>query len=171
MSAKEAITQFAALFDAVRRLADIDDVEAAEQEAKARLNKAKDELEHYLVQRDRQAHERNAEAEAELIKRTNEAETAIHKERSALEADTADEHRKIHLAQERLKTEREAWARGQAAREESIARLGEQIGRRRQEFAELQQAWGELKDQVAAEQRKLEDTRAALAQLKASLAA
>jgi len=171
MSTKEAIEQFAALFEAVKKLATIEDVDAAEQEARTKLNKSKDELNHYLAQRDRQAKEQNAAAEAELEKKVNAHETEMHTARLALEQETANGHRQVQLARDRFKTEQDVWEKGRENREQDIAGLEGTINARRNDLDEARRELSAMREQVAAEKSKLEETRAALLTLQRMLGA
>jgi hypothetical protein len=168
---KAAIEQFAALFAAVRKLAEIEDVDKAAADARAQLKKAQDELEHYLAQRDRQAKAQNAEGEAELDRKRKDNDKAIAVAKDVHDKYFADEERKLHLAREKLQTERDTWARTQGSRAAAAGQADELLNRKRAETAEQNQLLTAVREEVAAEQKKLEETRKALQTLQRVLGA
>ena len=159
---RAAIEQFAALFAAVQKLAEIEDVDKAAADAKAQLKKAQDELEHYLAQRDRQAKAANREAEAELDRKRTDNDKAISVAKDVQDKYVADEERKLHLAREKLKTEQDTWARTQGSRAAAAGQADELLNGKRAEIAEQNQLLTAVREEVAAERKKLEDTRKAL---------
>ena len=168
---KAAIEQFAALFAAVRKLAEIEDVDKAAADARAQLKKAQDELEHYLAQRDRQAKAQNAEGEAELDRKRKDNDKAIAVAKDVHDKYFADEERKLHLA-------REPWVRAQVSRSvcsfsraAAAGQADELLNRKRAETAEQNQLLTAVREEVAAEQKKLEETRKALQTLQRVLGA
>jgi hypothetical protein len=82
-----------------------------------------------------------------------------------------DEQRKLHLARERLRTEQDAWAHSQADREATIVRLEAQVREKQADARDQHQLLGQMRDAVAAEQKKLRETREALHALQQLLGA
>jgi hypothetical protein len=168
---RQTAEQFAGLLDAVRKLADIDDLEAATQRASDALKKAEGELESYLAQRERTAKAANREAETELDRKRRDNDNAIRVAKEVQDKYVTDEQRKLHLARERLKTEQDAWARSQADREATIVRLEAQVREKQADARDQHQLLGQMRDAVAAEQKKLRETREALHALQQLLGA
>jgi hypothetical protein len=168
---KAAVEQFAALFTAVQRLAEVEDVDKAAAAARTSLAKAQAELDQYLAHRERQAREQSKEGEAALNRKLQAADAEIRAARELHDKHVADETRKLHLARERVTTAQDVWQRGQDERTAAVARLDEQLAAKQAELNDQRQALTALREETAAEERKLLDLQRALARLRSTLAA